>query len=231
MRAKIVCILIMFGIAGISVDAVAEPEANAAPPLLASEYKNTVTLNFGTYNLSKRSQDLYTLGPSVNYILYTARHSTPLANDFDTASRDVYGLEYERHIRYGFSYGLSYFQIRNSFSTPSLIPARGELTAKFYFVTFNKYFGTVGGLQPFIGIGNGQVQAGLGGGVNRSATGNAAQLVAGVRYQTGRVNIVAKYRAVRTSGVGLNGPTDTGSIVGWTDLSGQGSFIGIGVAF
>jgi hypothetical protein len=202
---------------------------------LIVQHKNTITLNFGSYDIAKSRQDLSLIGGSYGCVLFCLFGSgydlSQLPNEFDTSSREVVGLGYERQFKHGLSFGADYFQIKNSFVIPSLIPSHGTVKAKFYFATFKKYFGDPGGFQPFIGIGNGQVRSFIGGYINNSEDGNAAQAVAGLRYQTDRFSFIAKYRRVRTRMMRIKGASGTGDITGNLDLSGRGNFVGLGVRF
>jgi hypothetical protein len=198
-----------------------------------AEQKNAVTLQAGSYRLAKRNQDLQVVGDRVCvlFCLFSGHALNSLANEFDTSSRDVAGLEYERQARRGFSYGADVFHIRNSFVVPALNPSQGEMRANFFLATLKKYFGDPRGLRPFVGGGIGIVDANLGGSVNRSASGRAAQAVAGVRYQSGRISVVAEYRYVRAPSIELDAGNETGDVRGKLDLSGQGYFLGLGIHF
>lgn len=229
----IACILILLGVMGVTIDAVAEPESNPSPALLSVEHKNTVTLNFGSYNIYKRNQDWKITG-SYSCTLFCGYDSLPLPTEFDTTSRNVVGLEFERQFKHGFSYGLTYFQIKNSFAVPSLTPSHGTLDAKFYIPMIKKYFGDPGGFRSYIAVGLGQVRGDIGGYANVSSLtgGEAAQAVAGFRYLTGRIDFVAEYRYVRTTTMSLlNTNSGTGTVRGQIDLSGRGNFVGLGVRF
>jgi opacity protein-like surface antigen len=233
MKACMACILILLGVMGAAMDAAADQEAASSQPPLIVEHKNTITINSGSYHLSSRNQDFYLVGPESCSIFFGCGHTAiPISNDFETASRDVYGFEYGRQIKHGFSYGFSYFQIQNSFSIPSLTPSQGKLKARFIFGVIKKHFGAPDGLQPFIGAGVGVVDVNVSGGVNDTAGGAAAQASAGLRYNVGHLSFVAEYRFVRTGGMSLDGNTDiTGNVNGSLKLSGRGNFVGLGYNF
>ena len=171
MRPKIFCIWILSGVLGIHTVAEAAPEfEQPSAPLITDEHKNTVSFGSGAYNLVKRNQKWNITGAyfSEKCILLVFCYGPgytwgPLSNQFDTSSRDVYSIAYERHFRHSFSVGLTYFQINNSFVTPSVTPSQGEVKTKFYFATITKYFGRPGGLQPLIGAGVGRVVSNVGG--------------------------------------------------------------------
>jgi opacity protein-like surface antigen len=235
MRASLAGILILLGVMGVAMDAAAEADQeiiSSQPPLIV-DHKNTVTINSGSYHLSSRNQDFSLVGPESCSVFFGCGHTaSPISNDFETASKDVYGFEYGRHIKHGFSYGLSYFQIQNSFAIPSLTPSQGKLKARFIFGVIKKYFGDTDGLQPFIGAGVGRVDLNVSGSVNDTAGGSAALASAGLRYNAGHINFVAEYRFVRTSGMSLEGNTDiTGDVNGTLKLSGRGNFVGMGINF
>lgn len=240
MKITISCVLTTLGGMGILCNAMAESETNPTSAPLIAEHKNTVTLNFGTYNLANHSQDWNIVGPAYSggcfmLIICTGPgHSwSPLSNEFDTSSRDVFGIGYEREIKHGFSFGIDYFQIKNSFVIPSITPSQGEVTTKFYFIAAKKYFGAPGGFRPFIGLGVGQVSAKISGYVNRSASGSAAEAMLGLSYQTGRSRFAAGYRFVNTNIVGGldSSAFNTGEVFGSLDLRGSGYFVGLGVGF
>ncbi|HEY0664897.1 MAG TPA: hypothetical protein VGD24_02410 [Gallionella sp.] len=229
MKAIIGVILTLLCVMGVVLDAVAEPELDSDQPPV--EYKTTVMLNTGTFNSYKRVQDWQITGPW-GCFLWCGYSSSALPNEFDTSSRDVYGIEIERQIKNGWSYGISYFQTRSTFTIPSVSPAQGIVKAGFYFAMFKKYFGDPAGLRPFIGIGPGKVDASLGGYVNSSADGSAKQAVAGLSYQSRRISFVAGYRYVVTDFFSLHNSIDgVGSVYGKMDLSGRGNFVGLGVNF
>lgn len=235
MKAVIGNFLTLLCVIGVVLDAVAEPVPDSV--LHPVEYKTTVLLNSGTFNMYNRVQDLSITGPwgcgTFLFIFdYCGHSSSALPNEFDTSARDVYGLEIERQIKNGWSYGISYFQIRSTFSTPSVSPTQGILKAGFYFAMFKKYFGDPAGLRPYIGIGPGKVDASLGGYVNSGADGSAKQAVAGLSYQNGRISFVAGYRYVTTDFFWLHNPNDgVGAVHGNMDLSGRGNFVGLGINF
>lgn len=233
MRVGVLCILVLIGVMGVLVDASADPETNSGSAPLFVENKNTVSLSFGSYNIYKRNQDWSIAGP-YRCALFCGYASLPLPTEFDTTSRNVVGLEFERQFKHGFSFGLTYFKIRNSFAVPSLTPSQGTLDAWFIIPTVKKYFGEPGGFRPYIAVGLGQVRGDIGGyaNVSRLTDGSAAQAVAGLRYQSGRISLVAEYRYVRAEQIHLQ-TTDkgTGSVHGGVDLSGRGNFAGLGIHF
>ncbi|MBI5891334.1 MAG: hypothetical protein HZB47_11765 [Nitrosomonadales bacterium] len=226
-------ILILSGFMGANAAASADQEIALAQPPLIVEHKNTVTINSGSYHLSSRNQDFYLVGPqSCSLFFGCGNTAIPISNDFETASRDVYGFEYGRKIKHGFSYGFNYFQIQNSFSIPSLTPSQGKLKARFIFGVIKKYFGDADGLQPFIGAGVGKVDLSVSGSENDTAGGSAALVSTGLRYSVGHMSFIAEYRLMRTSGMSLAGNTDiTGDVNGSLKLSGRGNFVGLGFNF
>jgi opacity protein-like surface antigen len=233
MRMYLVGILLLLGIMSTAMAAKADQENVSNQPPLIDEHKNTITINSGFYNLSHRQQDFKLVGPqSCSWLFGCGYTSSSISNDFGTTTRDVFGLEYGRHIKHGFSYGLSYFQIKNSFVMPTLTPSQGKLKAGFIFGVIKKYFGGSDGFQPFIGVGVGRVDLNVSGCANDTAGGVAAQANAGLRYRAGRMSFVAEYRFVRTASMSLAGNVNiTGNVTGKLNLSGRGSFVGMGINF
>ena len=108
------------------------------------------------------------------------------------------------------------------------------MDAKFYIPTIKKYFGDPGGFRPYIAVGIGQVRGDIGGYANVASLteGTAAQAVAGIRYQSGRISFVAEYRYVRADRMGLRSTAKgTGTVRGGVDVSGRGNFAGLGIHF
>jgi len=226
-------ILILLSVMSPAMAAEADQENVTNQPPLIVEHKNTITINSGFYHLSDHKQDFHVVGPETCSLFLGCGHTaSPVSNEFETASRDVYGFEYGRRIKHGFSYGLSYFQIQNSFSIPSLTPPQGKLKARFFLGVIKKHFGDSDGLQPFIGVGGGRVDLNVSGSVNDTAGGNAALVSAGLRYNVGHMSFVAEYRFVRTTGLSLARNADiTGHVNGKLYLSGRGNFVGMGINF
>jgi opacity protein-like surface antigen len=233
MRMYLLGILFLLGVMNPAMAAEADQENVSNQPPLINEYKNTITINSGFYHLSHRQQDFKLVGPlSCNWLFGCGYPTIPTSNEFETTSRDVFGLEYGRKFKRGFSYGLSYFQIRNPFVIPVLTPSQGTLKTRYLFVVIKKYFGNSDGLQPFVGVGGGRADVSVSGCVNDTAGGLAAQANAGLRYRAGRMSFVAEYRFVRTASMSLEGNTyATGDVVGKLDLSGRGGFVGMGINF
>ncbi len=241
MRQKSIHIWILLGVLGVQTVAAAAPEfERPSAPLITDEHKNTVTFGSAAYNLVKRNQDwnltgAYSSGGCVFWIICggSGYRSSPLSNQFDTSSRDVYSIAYERHFKHSFSVGLTYFRINNSFVIPSVTPSQGEVKTKFYFATITKYFGRPGGLQPLIGAGIGRVSTNVGGYINKSANREAAQAIVGLNYKYGRINFIAEYRYVYAFiKDGLSSKNQyTGSVFGDLDLSGHGPSARLGISF
>lgn len=206
---------------------------NSAADTNFAESKNFVTPKLGTYTLANRHQDMKIVGEKGCFLfcLLEGYPLLPLANEFDTASRAVVGLAYERRTDRGFSYGADLLHVRNSFETPTLGPSSGEMRTIFLFATMQKYFGDPDGVRPYMSVGIGPVDAKLSGSVSRSASGYAAQALAGVRYHSARIYAVAEFRYVYAPSLDIEHEVRTGEIAGSLNLSGQGYFVGLGLRF
>lgn len=224
----------------------AEPEISPLPAPKAEKYENMVTFNFGTYKLSNGSQDWDITGPYYSsgggcllLIFFCSGPSSgyswsPLPNQFDTGSRGVFGIAYERQYSDITSYGIDYSKITNSFVVPSVTPAGGQATTQFTFAFLKRYLASPDGLRPYFGLGVGSFRSSFSGYLKqREAGGNATKVVLGLNYETGPMRFIAEYRyidAYSTKGLG-DSPGRTGDVYGALDMSGSGVFIGLGAAF
>ncbi len=250
MKHVLIGTLLVLGIMGVHGNALAEPEPEAPPmaapmpetapppPAAPREYKNSVTLTYGNYRLLRGSTDfMVTTGHSCSTTWFFVNITTcgptlssvPAA--IDTASRQVFGLEYERAIKHGFSYGATLFQTTNTIATPTGTPTQGVVKTTFILATLNKYFGSPGGLQPFVGVGIGMASSHVGGGINTDGGGTPVMARFGVRYQVGRISVKAGYRTIHANSE-LSANMDTvGAMTGGYSMSGRGLYAGVGVHF
>lgn len=237
MKHVLICTLLVLGIMGGYGNALAEPES-AAAALAAPEYKNSVTFTYGNYRLLHGNTDFMVTtghGCTTTWFLVNITTCGPTLSSvpttIDTASRGVFGLEYERAIKHGFTYGATLFQITNTITTPTGTPAQGVMKTTFILATFNKYFGSPGGLQPFIGLGLGLARSHVGGIINTDGGGTPVMARFGVRYQAGRISVKAGYRTIHASSE-LSGNMDTvGAMTGGYSVSGRGFYAGVGAHF
>ncbi len=220
--------------------AASQPEANAtaetAPPQEHKEKKNSVTVTYGTYSLAHNSQDWSVLGPysCAPFLFFwtlCGNSVTPLDNRFNTFAHDVGGLEYERKLGRHFAYGATWFHAKNTFTTPSLTSATGVAKADFVLATMTAYLREPGTVQPFVGIGAGEVWASFSGSVGQSLTGDAYMARAGLRYETEGADFVLGFRKIQTKFYGLNLYGNAGTVVGALNLDGGGPYVGAGLRF
>lgn len=235
MKRIIVCGLFLLSVLGVAAEAAEPEEDNDTVATPAARKKNTILLTYGTYRLFTQSQNWQVAGgltcKNILIIFSSCSQSTsPLANEFDTRSREVYGAEYEREYKDGFSYGAILFQARNSFTVPAISASPLVSTAHMAFATITKYFGEPGGFQPFFGIGAGGMQSQVGDGTKiQGATGGGFLVKAGLRYESGRASIFAGFRATHISG---NLTTDaTKPTFGTMKAGGRGFYAGAGINF
>ncbi len=253
MKHVLICMLLTLGIVGSPCNAMAEEAAPAAPgaapaapdappvvPAAALEHKNEVSWTLGTYRLLSGSTNFgITTGVSCYSYVFFGWHTqcdpiqSPVPATIHPVSRGVIGAEYERAFgHWGFSYGATLFEVQNDFATPTRTPTQGIVQTTFLLATFNKYFGTPNGLQPFIGIGLGMADSSFGGSFNKISGGGLAEMARiGVRYQSGRISVKAGYRFVHANASLSPDPLKIGSITGQYSVSGRGVYAGVGFNF
>lgn len=239
MKTGIRFIAVLASIVGIVTNVAAEPEIDSNLPPLIVGYKNTVTIKSGSYSISKRNQNLAILGPGIyvaptffgSYTTYP-RYALPI--EISNSSRDVINISFERQTNRGFSFGGELLHLNNSYVISSISASQSKIKSAFLFAIVKKYFGEPGGFQPF-------VAGGAGGGSTdlnpdrtehrKTASGAAAQVVAGIRYQNSHVSGYAEYRNVYAPSLSFPEGDHTGDIEGKLNLSGQGYFVGLGIHF
>lgn len=236
---------VLLGAMGLCAGAMAETETSPLPAPKAERYNNMVTFNFGTLGLSNSSQDWNITGPYYTssggclFLIFVCSGPSsgytwgPLPNHFDTAARRVFGVEYERRFLDITGYGIDYFQMKNSFVIPSVTPVAGDVTTQFAFVYLKRYLAYPDGLRPYFSLGLGIFRSSFRGYINREAGGNATKAVLGLSYETGRMRFIAEYRKIDAYSITALGssPVQTGDVFGGLDMSGSGTFFGLGTAF
>jgi opacity protein-like surface antigen len=217
--------------------------AAARPPLAraeALEGNNSIIPKFGTYAMSKSSQNLRVYGDETCFI-FCGFPSRAFPLEIEQASREVVGIEYEYRTKWGFSLGGDVLHTSNKYTTSLINPstgafvatANGELNVNHRFVMIKKYFAMTERFRPFVGTGLGYTDARLSGGVNQRAHGLSLQFAGGFHYRIGsRIGIRAEYRHIVAPGIELDGgEVKTGQIFGDLNLSGQGTFVGVSAHF